>query len=98
MPWLATTQLDIATTKEEAQAAFASLDDDGNGYVSMEEFVSFFKRRATDIAEKEVGVANRDGDSVINRCTMLQGVVWRHLRRETDAAYRASHCVPVVTC
>ena len=41
-------------TPEEAKGAFDSLDADHSGYVSAEEFVSFFKRRAWEIAEKEV--------------------------------------------
>ncbi len=49
-------QLDIPLTKEEAKGAFDSIDTDHSDYVSMEEFVSFFKRKAAEIADLEVRV------------------------------------------
>ena len=53
-PRPAIAQLDIPLSKEEARGAFDSIDTDRSDYVSMDEFVSFFKRKATEIAEMEV--------------------------------------------
>jgi hypothetical protein len=41
-------------TDEEARDAMKSMDEDGNGYVEVSEFLGFFKRKASEIAELEV--------------------------------------------
>lgn len=47
-------QLDIPMTDVEAREALDSMDTDGNGYIELDEFLGFFKRKASEIAQSEV--------------------------------------------
>lgn len=41
-------------TEEEAEEAMKAIDTDGNGYIEVEEFLGFFRKKASEIAESEV--------------------------------------------